>query len=895
MRALLPAKHDFSDIKESPNAFTTLSRLFGEDLAVQQLALEHEAYELGEQRFIKNLERSIESGDFADSQPAQPLLVALVPRFISRYNEWLEYQNTKVRRKHVAIEEFRKLKPEIAAVATIKRVLSLLAVAGTGASVQRVAIGLGQTIEDELRFGRIREEEVEHYKRFIKPALDKRNGQLYKKEYMKAVEQKMLEAGELSSQWVSWERDEANPENDRRFQVGIKLMEILIESTELIVVRRDHAGNAKKDQEVVELHPEWVKKLGERAFSLAGIAPVYQPCVVPPKKWMGVKGGGYWARGRKPLNFIRVRNKRALERYRDVHMPDVYEAVNLAQSTPWAINQKVLDVVNELAQWRNVPIADFPPLDGEELPQRHEGMDEDETILKQWKREASKVYRRERARTSRRLRFEFIVEQANKFAGYEAIWFPYNMDWRGRVYAIPAFNPQGNDMTKGLLQAAKGEPVGAEGIQWLMIHGANTAGVDKVSFADRKKWVSDNEEMILSCAADPLGDTRWMSMDSPFCFLAFCFEWAGVVEYGQAWVSALPIAFDGSCSGIQHFSAMLRDERGGRAVNLVPSPEVQDIYRLVADEVNKRLLVDAANGTGNKAETKTNEKTGEIRDVLTLGTKTMANGWMSYGVTRKVTKRSVMTLPYGSKEYGFSDQLLEDIIRPAVDSGEGTMFTDPGQYARYLAGHIWAAVSTVVVAAVDAMNWLQSAAKLMATEVKEKKSKKNPEPAVLKPCLPISWTTPDGFPVWQEYYQPIKRRIDLMFLGTHRMEATVVVKDSAKLDAKKQEAGVSPNFVHSQDGSHLRKTVVTASRRYGIEFFALIHDSFGTIPAHAGRMFKAVRETMVETYENNDVLAEFRNEFMDQLHETQLEKMPALPKSGSLDIRLILQSDFAFA
>ncbi|MEQ1342417.1 DNA-directed RNA polymerase, partial [Salmonella enterica] len=77
--------------------------------------------------------------------------------------------------------------------------------------------------------------------------------------------------------------------------------------------------------------------------------------------------------------------------------------------------------------------------------------------------------------------------------------------------------------------------------------------------------------------------------------------------------------------------------------------------------------------------------------------------------------------------------------------------------------------------------------------------------------------TPDGFPVWQEYFQPIKRRIDLMFLGTHRMEATVVVRDSNALDARKQEAGVSPNFVHSQDGSHLRKTVVTASRRYGIE------------------------------------------------------------------------------
>ena len=883
MRELLPVKHDFSDIKDSPQAFATLSRLFGEDLAVQQLALEHEAYELGERRFVKNLERAIEQGEFADSQPVQPLLTALVPRFMERYKEWLEHQNTKVRRKHVAIEEFRKLRPEIAAVATIKRVLSLLAVSGSGASVQRIAIGLGGIIEDEMRFGRIREEEMDHYKRFVKPALDKRNGLAYKRAYLSAVEQKMQDAGELTSGWESWG-------NDKQFQVGVKLLEILIESTQLIIVEREFAGNAKKDQEVISLHPEWVQKMGERAFSLAGIAPVYQPCVVPPKKWTGVKGGGYWARGRKPLNFIRVRNKRGLERYRDVHMPDVYEAVNLAQETAWAINTKVLEVVNALAEWRNVPIADFPSLDTEELPERHDGMDEDDTILKQWKREASKVYRRERARTSRRLRFEFIVEQANKFKDYEAIWFPYNMDWRGRVYAIPAFNPQGNDMTKGLLQASRGEPIGPEGRKWLMIHGANTAGVDKVSFQERLKWVEDNTPMILEVAKDPLGCTWWMEQDSPFCFLAFCFEWAGVMREGDSWVSALPVAFDGSCSGIQHFSAMLRDERGGKAVNLVPSEQVQDIYRLVADEVNKRLLADAANGTPDKADVKTNDKTGEIRDVLILGTQTLAKGWMDYGVTRKVTKRSVMTLPYGSKEYGFADQLLEDIIKPAVDNGEGTMFTDQGQYARYLAKLIWDSVSVVVVAAVEAMQWLQSAAKLLASSVVEKKTKE-----VLKPCLPVSWTTPDGFPVWQEYYKPEKRRIDLMFLGTHRMEATVVVRDTKELDARKQEAGISPNFVHSQDGSHLRKTVVKASRAYGITFFALIHDSFGTIPAKAGEMFRAVRETMVETYENTNVLEEFRMEFMDQLHETQLEKMPAIPTAGSLDIRLILQSDFAFA
>ncbi|WP_159955367.1 DNA-directed RNA polymerase [Pseudomonas sp. R76] len=255
-------------------------------------------------------------------------------------------------------------------------------------------------------------------------------------------------------------------------------------------------------------------------------------------------------------------------------------------------------------------------------------IDDDAEVLKTWKREAATVYRRDKARVSRRLGYEFALEQANKFSAFESIYFPYNLDWRGRVYAIPAFNPQGNDMTKGLLQASIAEPVGEEGIEWLMIHGANCAGVDKVAFDQRKQWVTDNEELILGCAADPLNNTEWTSMDSPFCFLAFCFEWEGVKQNGAQHLSALPIAFDGSCSGIQHFSAMLRDERGGRAVNLVPSETVQDIYKLVADRVNEALARDLAEGSDDSTETVANKKTGEIAEKRILGTRGMAAGWL---------------------------------------------------------------------------------------------------------------------------------------------------------------------------------------------------------------------------------------------------------------------------
>lgn len=65
---LVPERQDFSDIKHNPWAFETLSKLYGEELAAQQLNLEHEAYELGEAQFLKTLDRSIKQGEYADSR-----------------------------------------------------------------------------------------------------------------------------------------------------------------------------------------------------------------------------------------------------------------------------------------------------------------------------------------------------------------------------------------------------------------------------------------------------------------------------------------------------------------------------------------------------------------------------------------------------------------------------------------------------------------------------------------------------------------------------------------------------------------------------------------------------------------------------------------------------------
>lgn len=886
-------KHDFSDVSNAIEPFNLLADHYGQDLAVKQLQLEHEAYTEGERRFIKNLERQTERGELADNQVAKPLMQTLVPKIAQAVKEWHEGPDGKLSTSRPSVaftmlsteekavkDRSLRISCESAAVIILKVILSKL-VKPEGIPITPMASAIGRTLEDEIRFGRIRDKEKEHFKKAIADNLNKRAGVSYKKAYMQAVETSMLEQGQLEDAWGTWSPTEA-------VHVGIKMLEIVIQSTQLVELKRYGAGNAAADVEMVHLSDFWVKKMAQRGFSLAGIAPVYQPCVVPPKPWTGVVGGGYWAKGRRPLPLIRLGSKSAVARYEDVYMPEVYDAVNIIQNTPWKVNKKVLDVVNMVEKLNNTPIDDIPQMEPLK-PEDYAGETEDD--LKAWKKAAAGIYRREKARQSRRLSLSFIVNQANKFSQFKAIWFPYNMDWRGRVYAVPMFNPQGNDMQKGLLTLAVGKPIGADGFKWLKVHGANCAGIDKVTFEERIKWVEDNHDNIMAAAKAPMDSIEWWGkLDSPFCFLAFCFEYAGVMHHGLSYSCSLPIAFDGSCSGIQHFSAMLRDHIGGHAVNLTPSGKVQDIYRIVSDRIEEELKILLVNGTDNEMVTHEDKKTGEITERLKLGTRELARQWLTYGMSRKVTKRSVMTLAYGSKEYGFADQVYEDIVMPAIDSGSGAMFTEPSQASRFMAKMIWEAVSVTVVAAVDAMKWLQGAAKLLAAEVKDKKTGE-----ILKPCLPVHWVTPDGFPVWQEYRKKDTTRLNLMFLGSFNLQPTVNKGTKKELDKHKQESGISPNFVHSQDGSHLRKTVVHTHRKYGVMSFAVIHDSFGTIPADAEYLFRGVRETMVETYRDNDVLLDFYEQFEYQLHESQRDKLPELPKKGKLNIEDILSSDFAFA
>ena len=85
------------------------------------------------------------------------------------------------------------------------------------------------------------------------------------------------------------------------------------------------------------------------------------------------------------------------------------------------------------------------------------------------------------------------------------------MDFRGRLYPIPVLlQPQGTDLSKGLLHFANGKEVDSNSIKWLQIHGANVYGYDKESYSKRAEWTKARHNEIQSYAQDPLQNRGWL-------------------------------------------------------------------------------------------------------------------------------------------------------------------------------------------------------------------------------------------------------------------------------------------------------------------------------------------------------------------------------------------------
>ncbi|KAJ2794082.1 DNA-directed RNA polymerase, partial [Coemansia helicoidea] len=496
---------------------------------------------------------------------------------------------------------------------------------------------------------------------------------------------------------------------------------------------------------------------------------------------------------------------------------------------------------------------------------------------------------------SQRCDCNYKIEIAQAFLDHP-MYFPHNMDFRGRAYPIPPhFNHLGNDLCRGLLTFHEGRPLTERGLYWLKIHLANLFGKDKLSHAERIAFVNDNVSNIAAAADDPVPDAFlagepgaarpwWLDADSPWQALAACVEYTAAIRSPDpsAYVSHLHIHQDGTCNGLQHYAAMGRDRVGAQEVNLAPSDTPQDVYAGILRVVTRLVDEDARAG---------------VSQAVALQGK----------LTRKIVKQTVMTNVYGVTLIGAREQIAARLREVKDDDGQHVFdIMAVSSLALYVAKKIFASLGEMFTQAQEIQTWLNESARRIAQSMPEaalaswkamvlesRQSKEKLREAVrvskssgstldsetvlrlrpdlgpgstrrmrldalaTKPMSTVVWTTPLGLTVVQPYRKSAQRAVTTSLQNFTINDANM----PTPVNSQKQKTAFPPNFVHSLDASHMVLSAIEC-RVAGL-VFASVHDSYWTHACDVDRMNDILRDQFVTLHEM-PIMANLKAEFEER-------------------------------
>ena len=658
--------------------------------------------------------------------------------------------------------------------------------------------------------------------------------------------------------------------------------------------------STKKSIDISDLGTEWLVENNE---FIRDITLSYLPMVIEPQDWT-VDHGGYYDQGIYDTyglikGYSRKKTARLYEDYPE-GFDTLMKTINTIQKTPFRVNETVWDAVNWVHQneinleRKGIPeyVSGYKKYLGEDkadeffnvkrmLLREESGnlTQESRTMLlnfvktvvegsedlsegdiwKEWATIRKMVIKHSRSESSKRILVDNTLADSKMFIG-EDIYFCYNADYRGRIYPLAGqFSPQGSDISRGMLEFANPVTVDPrydeDAIRQIRIVIANNWGEDKISLDDREMWTAFNTDWIVECALNFRENKEWMKADKPFLFLQSAIELAKyveAVENNTTFKSTMPIAFDGSCNGIQHFSALFLDPKGAESVNLTNGEVPSDVYQIVADQA----LDIAKDG---------NSKIAQLVVALNEQTEGKLFG-------RKVAKRSVMTLPYGVSKRSsnaYVHETVDEVLRGVKLTGN-----EKKAVKKFMGDAIWQGILLCVEKPVTGKEYFQSVAQEMAVWDEG-----------------LLWFTPTGLPVTQN----LKKRDVKSNLIRVTIEGITVQRKYPRylteIDGGEQANAVAPNFVHSYDSAHLQLSI-NQGHAEGMNNFLVIHDSFSTDCVSAGRFNHIIREQFVEMYSANDWI----NHFHDTCeaitgHELLVERQ----QLGDFDIQEVLKSDYFFA
>ena len=850
------------------------------DDVVEQLTNEERIKTQGYNKSIKTHEKSAAAGHYSETKTGKWVMSHVVAAYSAKLDEIKEELTGKRGPRNVFLKVFDlNLSTDQIAYLTIKatidKMMNTLGKRGGINMVSRMSVqsAVLKSIMQEAEL--YLAQKAAHWS--FQNAMDQiKEGNLGGERAMRAVQKRMAHHG------VEYEKV-ALDKAERR-AIGLHLMTYLIESTGIIeeahdvVATRTSKDYKAKSELFYVFTTAFVEKLmrTEEAISLREAR--HEPMLVRPVPWSydNMQHGPYLHPLTNQYPLVKRFNKNYQQELQNSDTSQtLIDTVNAIQNVPYMVNDYVLEAV----KWcddSDHTIGGLPPREQVEYPAWSEEFRSDRAAISEWREEFVKAQKTNAQRVSQGYALACTLESAERYKG-RPLWFPVQLDNRGRAYPMATYGLtyQGSSFQKALLQSFVPVPIDTqEQLDALYVQCATEGefdGVDKASFADRIQWVKDNLDDVITAGTDFRANWGWWSEAAdgkPFMFLAACQAIAEFHAHGWGYPCRLFAYEDATCSGIQVYSALLRDERGGFNVNLIPGHDRQDIYGLAAAEAVRIM----------------EERTG-----LTREEEAYRKTLIEYGIPRAACKRQTMTKPYNSKQRSCFEYTLEWVVKQekhglvAPDLGlseAGTPLGTTFKMAQFLSSAIWEAIERVAPKPCEAMKWIEDVTKIAVNA---------------RPQAPLQWSLPDGMVCVIDKQQ---QDADAVKTNIHGQQVKQRVKtDNGTQDARKHGNAAPPNFVHSLDALHLREAARMWEDRCAAQgrqaIFTFVHDSFGVPAADMPEFHRCIREAFVKLYTEYDLLGGFIASMQEIAGPDVV--FPERPALGSLDISGVIDSEFFFS
>jgi DNA-directed RNA polymerase len=631
--------------------------------------------------------------------------------------------------------------PEVLALITVKMVLDHTKISIPRNTYQFLCNVIGTHVYDEYLLQKFEQDNPDAFDHVRRSQRGKRKGYSYKVQDYRA---KMRKVSQEVPRWPS----------GVKHKVGAWLFDRLVTATGWARVS-ERPTRHKRVANLVFATDEFLELRQGLLEQAEVLAWCNWPMLCEPLPWSDSRRGGYLSEElRSTTRMVRRRGSVAVKQGLD-HTPAL-AMLNRLQRTPYRVNRLVYEVAKE-CQERGVSIGKFyqeRPIDPPTKPDWDKATDEAKL---EYRRERTRIEDHNHTLGQKNYRSNECLFVAEKFIDENEFWIPWSFDYRGRVYPLAtSLSPQGTDFEKALFLFSEEGPVNE---YWLAFHVATTYGLDKSSMEDRQEWVSNNHDLISRIANDPLSHlSEWSDVSEPWCFLASCVEYNDCVIEKIRSTSGLPISVDATCSGLQHLSALTLDRSAAEMVNVVPTLRPTDAYAVVAERA-KTYLPESVHPLLN----------------------------------RKVTKRTVMTVPYGVTMNSARDYIRQELPRELPPDVTLTEIVR-AIYQK--------AIPDIIPGPIKAMGFIQ---KSVAEVVKA------------AGATYVMWVTPSGFPVVQDLRKMKAERVTTKLLGSRVY--SVIQSPTDEPDLQHHKGASAPNLIHSLDAALLHLTFAECDKP-----FTLIHD-----------------------------------------------------------------------